>query len=473
MTGRGLDRGASGIGSHATGADASAESVIIGGGAAGTLAAVHLLRAGVRGPIVMVERTGRLGRGVAYSTTFRDHLLNVVASNLGGLAGQPEHFRNWLAETGEPAGAGEFLPRMVFGHYLTTLLSEASGQRPGVLSTIRAEAVGLTRAGSGMRVELSDGSALATRHAILATGTPAARDVRLSSGDWPHGTPLYLSDPWAEDALEQLGGMSDLLLVGTGLTMVDVALRLTDARPGICLVGLSRTGLLPEPHRWPEGPIALGYRPPLPGTTLLEQVRAFRAATVAARSRGGDARDVVDAMRPHTQAIWKGFSREDQRRFLRSYARFWAINRNRMAPAANGWVGSLRSSGQLTIVAGSIVGAEQVGERVRVDLRRRGEASIKTHTFDAVVNCIGPADNPFTMGSPLYDRLLAGGLVRPHPLGLGLDTVDGGGVRSGPGELSTSIFTIGWMRRGELWESVAIPEIRDQAAEIAERLAAP
>jgi uncharacterized NAD(P)/FAD-binding protein YdhS len=449
-----------------------AECVIIGGGAAGTLTAVHLLRAGVRGPIVLVERSDRLGRGVAYSTTFPDHLLNVVASNLGGLAGRPEHFQTWLAEMGQPAGAGDFLPRMVFGRYLTALLSEACGQRPGVLTTIRAEAVALSRAGGGMRVELSDGSALATRHAILATGTPAARDVRLSSGDWPHGTPLYLSDPWAEGALERLGDLSDVLLVGTGLTMVDAALRLTDACPGIRLVGLSRTGLLPVPHRWPEGPVAVGYRPPLAGTTLLEQVRAFRAATVAARPRGGDARDVVDAMRPHTQAIWKGFARDDQRRFLHSYARFWAINRNRMAPAAHGWVDSLRGGGRLTIVAGSILGAERVGERVSVALRRRGGASIETHGFDAVVNCVGPADEPFGMGSPLYDRLLADGLVRPHPLGLGLDTASGGTVLSGSGELSTGIFTIGWMRRGELWESVAIPELRDQAAEIADRLAA-
>ena len=87
--------------------------VIVGGGAAGTLAAVHVLRAGGRGPIVMVERADRLGRGVAYSTTFPDHLLNVVASNLGGLAGQPGHFQKWLAETGESARASSprFAPK--------------------------------------------------------------------------------------------------------------------------------------------------------------------------------------------------------------------------------------------------------------------------------------------------------------------------------------------------------------------------
>jgi uncharacterized NAD(P)/FAD-binding protein YdhS len=456
-----------------TNREVDCEAVIIGGGASGTLTAVHLLRAGAPGPIVLVERADRLGRGVAYSTTVPDHLLNVVASNLGGLAGQPEHFLSWLAEVGEPAAAGDFLPRMVFGRYLTTLLNEASGGRPGALSTIRGEAVALTRAGSGLRLELSDGTELATRHAILATGTPAARNVPLATGRWPAGPPLYLSNPWAEGALDHLSGMSDVLMVGTGLTMVDVALCLTAASPDVRLVGLSRTGLLPLPHRWPEGPIALGYKPPRPGTSLLDQVRAFRAAAIAAQSLGGDARDVVDAMRPHTQATWKGFSREEQQRFLRSYARFWAINRNRMAPAANGWVDSLQSTGQLTVVAGSIVGVEQIGEQVRVELRRRDGTDIEAHTVDAVVNCVGPADSPFAVGSPLYDNLLADGLARPHPLGLGRDPGAGGPVRGASGDPSANIFTIGWMRRGELWESVAIPEIRDQAAEIAGRVAPP
>ncbi len=432
---------------------------------------MHALHAGAAGPIVIVERADRLARGVAYSTTFPDHLLNVVASNLGGLAGRPGHFRDWLATRGEPAAAGAFLPRMVFGRYLTDLLREASDAHPGVLTTIRAEAVGLAPAGGGMRVELSGGGVLPARRVLLATGTPAAPDVPLQSGRWPHGSPAYVSDPWSEGALEGLRAGNDVLLIGTGLTTVDVALRLVQARPEVRLVAVSRTGLLPVPHRWPEGPIALGYDPPPPGTSLHEQVRAFRAATVAARTRGGDARDVVDAMRPHTQAIWKGFTRDEQRRFLGAYTRFWAINRNRMAPAAAGWLESLRAAGRLTIVTGALVAAQDAGGRLRVTLRRRGEAATETLEFDAAVNCVGPADAPFGAGSPLYDRLLADGLVGPHPLGLGLDTGAGGAVRSAAGELSPALFTIGWMRRGELWESVAIPELRDQSAELADRLA--
>jgi uncharacterized NAD(P)/FAD-binding protein YdhS len=188
---------------------------------------------------------------------------------------------------------------------------------------------------------------------------------------------------------------------------------------------------------------------------------------VAARDRGADMRDVVDAMRPYTQAIWQGLSDADRVRFLRRYARFWLINRSRMAPAAAGWVEELREEGRLRIVAAAIASVEADGARLAVRLRPRSGGPVETVHVDAAVNCAGPADSPFAAGSPLYRSLLESGLARPHRLGLGLDTGPAGAVRDAEGRLSETLYTIGWLRRGELWESLAIPELRDQAAELA------
>lgn len=442
---------------------------IVGGGAAGSFTAAHLLRAGASGPVVLVERDDRLARGVAYSTTFPQHLMNVVAANLGGISGRPGHLLEWLAEDGDPAGPGDFVPRVTFGRYLTDLLGQAEAASPGVLRAVRGAVVDVARDGGVARLALADGSSIAAAHVVLATGTPTSRDVPLAGG-WPRDPSRYVRDPWVPGALERLAPGGDILLVGTGLTMVDVALRLAADRPGVRLVGLSRTGLLPIVHRWPQGPVEVGYRPPPPGTSLRVQARAFRAAVRAAAVGGGDARDVVDAMRPHTQAIWKAFSRDDQRRALRAYTRVWAINRNRMAPAAWEWIEALRQRGALEIVAGTPVAAQDDGEGLSVTMRRRGGAATQVVRFDAAVNCIGPADSPFRAGDPLYDRLLERGLARAHPLGLGLDTGEGGVVRDAAGRALPWLSTLGWMRRGELWESVAIAELRDQAAEIAARI---
>jgi len=443
--------------------------VIVGGGAAGTLTAVHLLRAGAPGPLVLVEREDRLARGVAYSTTFPQHLMNVVAGNLGGISGRPDHLVEWLASRGEAVDRGDFVPRVTFGCYLSALLAEAAAASPGVLETVRASVVDIAREDDLARIALAEGRSLGAARVVLATGTPAFRDAAVAGG-WPRDSSRYVRDPWAPGALGRLAPGGDVLLVGTGLTMVDVALRLVAERPGVRLVGLSRTGLLPIPHRWPQGPIDTGYQPPPAGTSLTEQARAFRAAVRAAGTMGGDARDVVDAMRPYTQAIWKGFSATEQRRALRAYTRVWAINRNRMAPVAWEWIGELRRQGVLTIVAGTPVAVTETAAGLDVAVRHRGATDSVVMRFDAAVNCIGPGDSPFGDGDPLYDQLHGRGLARQHPLGLGLDTTDGGAVRNAAGAAQPWLSTLGWMRRGELWESVAIPELRDQAAEIAERV---
>jgi uncharacterized NAD(P)/FAD-binding protein YdhS len=447
-------------GSHAV------DVAIIGGGAAGTLTAVHLLRTGTPARIAIVERADRLGRGVAYSTTNPRHLMNVPASTIGGLSGRPGHLVEWCAEQGEPVDGRAFVGRPLFGRYLVALLADASAAAPVAPLELRDEAVAVAAAGGRLRVALARGGELDAGRVVLATGTPPATDLPLASGRWPADRTRYLADPWIPGALERLAG-DDVLLLGLGLTTVDVALRLTELRPSTRLVAVSRTGLLPVTHRWPEGAIDVGYQPPPPGTSLREQARAFRAATVAARERGADMRDVVDAMRPYTQAVWQGLPDGDRRRFLRRYARYWLINRSRMAPAASGWIEELRRDGRLRVLAAGVISVDEDGTRLAVGLRPRGGGQVETLHVDAVVNGAGPSDSPFRDDSPLYANLRDNGLARPHPLGLGIDTAAGGAVLGADGRPSTTLYTIGWLRRGQLWESLAIPELRDQAAALA------
>jgi uncharacterized NAD(P)/FAD-binding protein YdhS len=448
----------------------SVDVAIIGGGAAGTFTAVHLLRTGRPVRLAIVERADRLGRGIAYSTTNRRHLMNVPASTMGGLAGRPGHLVEWCAARGAPVEGTAFIDRPLFGRYLVALLRDAIAGAAVPPLELRDEAVAVSRSGDRLRIALAGGGEIDAGRVVLATGTPPAADLPLPEGAWPGDPSRYLTDPWAPGALEALAG-ADILLLGTGLTTVDVALRLSELRPSARLVAVSRTGLLPVTHRWPEGAIEVGYRPPAAGATLREQARAFRAAVAAARERGADMRDVVDAMRPHTQAIWQGLPDADRRRFLRRYARYWLIHRSRMAPAAAGWLEELRDTGRLRILAAAIVSVGEDGGRPAVGLRPRGGGAVETLRVDAIVNCAGPADSPFTGDSPLYRSLRDAGLARPHPLGLGIDTGPGGAVLDADGRPSASLYTIGWLRRGELWESLAIPELRDQAAELAAVLA--
>ena len=444
---------------------------VVGGGAAGTLVAVHLLRAGAAVDVTIIERTDRVARGVAYSTTFPDHLLNVVAANMGGLADDPGHFRSWLAEYRQPVRATSFMPRGAYGDYLAHLLEQSiADASQGTFARVHGEAVSVSRVGERWLVRLAGGGQVECDRLVLATGVPAPRDPPLQEGAWPVDSPLYVPDPWAPGALESMAGGDNLLLVGSGLTMVDIALRLIDLRPAARIVAISRSGLVPQPHRWPGQRVVIDYRPPAPGTPLKDLPPAFRAATKISYARGGDWRDVINAVRPYTQGIWKGLTLDDQRRFLRTYLRYWDIHRHRMAPAVAAWIASLRESGQVTIVGGTLQSVEPVDGGLTVTARTRESGEIATFRVDAAINCTGPAGSAVGTGSALIDDLVAHGLVRPHPLGLGLDTGEHGALRRADGELSGTLFTLGWLRRGELWESVAIPEIRAQAAEIAGRV---
>jgi uncharacterized NAD(P)/FAD-binding protein YdhS len=58
-------------------------------------------------------------------------------------------------------------------------------------------------------------------------------------------------------------------------------------------------------------------------------------------------------------------------------------------------------------------------------------------------------------------------LARPDELLLGLDVSSDGALLNASGVPSDFLFAVGPLRKGQLWESVAVPELRVQAAELA------
>jgi uncharacterized NAD(P)/FAD-binding protein YdhS len=285
----------------------SARIGVIGGGAAGTLAAVHLLREGAEGTeVVLIDRDGEFGPGVAYGTRDPLHLLNVPASRMGGISGEPDHFHRWLGERGIQAGPEAFMPRRLFGEYLRQLLDEAEAEASGRcrLRRLFGEATGLTEiagAGAPLQLELAGGDRLALDRAVLAVGMPPGGDP-VSVTEEMRAAGLYVSDPWAPGALDAARRDDLVLIVGTGLTMVDVALTLQRAGHGPSLRAVSRNGLVPRRHR--EAMTTLRPFPvPLDGGGLESVVAAVLEQIGSAGQRGGDWRDVFDSMRSSTPSL--------------------------------------------------------------------------------------------------------------------------------------------------------------------------
>lgn len=90
---------------------------IVGGGAAGLLAAVYLRRSEPEAQIRLIDASSRPGTGAAYGTDDPAHLLNVPAQRMSAWPDDPDHLCRWLEERAVIAAEG-FAPRLAYGRYL-------------------------------------------------------------------------------------------------------------------------------------------------------------------------------------------------------------------------------------------------------------------------------------------------------------------------------------------------------------------
>lgn len=430
---------------------------IIGAGFSGALQAINLLRHD--GPrATLIERRDSVARGVAYSAAHPGHLLNVRADRMSALPDQPDHFRIWLAKQGMDADG--FVPRLVYGDYLAALLAETVARDPDRLRIVQGDVIDLDTAGSGVRLTLADGSPITADAAVLAMGNlrphePVGVDPQALGPD------VYAPDPWRADITAGLTDEDRVLAIGTGLTMIDVALLLEARGFGGRMTALSRRGLLPRAHRQ-AAPRGLSERPPLTATTLLRTVRA-RARLIGWRS-------AVDELRPYTQDMWLAAAPADRARFLRHLRPWWDVHRHRLAPAVDSRITALRAGGRLDVQAGTLIRAEPHGRGARVIWRPRGSDETRTMDVRRIVNCSGPQGDLARSEEPLLTRLAERGLIRPDRFRLGLDVDMQARLIAADGAPSDRLFALGPMTRGAFWEIVAVPDIRVQTWTLARKL---
>jgi uncharacterized NAD(P)/FAD-binding protein YdhS len=431
---------------------------VIGGGFSGLLTAIHLL---VRDPALvvrLVERAPRFGRGRAYQTRHPDHLLNVRASNMSAFPDQPDHFRRWLEAQGD-GGPDAFVSRARYGDYLQSLLREAVSHPScaGRFLLEADEAVSVAQADGRLRVGLSLGRSFEADAVVLALGLlPPAAPPGADREVLSH--PGYVADPWRLDAATAPQG--DILLIGSGLTMVDVALSL--AGEGRRLTALSRHGLISRSHAPTAGA-------PPPEGVLSTPRAALRTLRVQAAKVGW--REAVDGIRPLTAGIWRSWPLSQRRRFLRHARPWWDVHRHRMAPVIAARLSGLVVSAELEVLAGRLETVEVEGADFRVRYRPRGERQAVARRFAALVNCTGPRGDPETVSAGLIADLRRQGALRRDPLGLGLDVDDDLRVIGADGRASAGLFAVGPLTRAAVWEALAVPDLRSQTAAVARTVA--
>jgi uncharacterized NAD(P)/FAD-binding protein YdhS len=406
--------------------------------------------------VVLIERGPWLGRGVAYGVDSTLPRLNVPASRMSIDPAVPDDFVRWAHSESAPE---TFLGRAQYGAYVVSRLAEAVKASPGKLRVLRGDVVAL----EGNSVRLADGRRVVAAQVVLATGL--APRVMLSDLQ----SDPRIVDAWDECGLATLPSGGRILVVGSGLSALDVVGLLASRGYEGQVVVLSRRGLLPGPHL-SALPVARVTPVVVPERgSLRERLHWVRGLVRQAVSRGEPWQPVIDAMRPHLPRMWRSLSETDRRRFMRLLRPYWDAVQHRAPPDVLKLVERWGSQGALTLRAGQVVGCESDAQGLRVGIRSRS-GRVEVERFDALVRGVGPALAQSEVDTPLVASLLEAGLAVPDPAGLGIVTDESGALVQLDGTASTRLVAVGGLCRASSWEATSVPEIARQARDHAQRL---
>ncbi|SDY99730.1 FAD/NAD(P)-binding protein [Pseudomonas salomonii] len=455
----------------------NADVLIIGGGLSGTMLAVQLLRRPGKRQILVIEPRKELGRGEAYSAVELGHTLNGNAARMSVDPDNPDDLTQWLTDyigaggwpesDQQPVPISElFPPRGIFGVYAQQRLAEAKALSASTVEHIRAEVVDLQVDAAATLLTLDNGQQVRGAYAVLATGMfPAARTPQTESS----GLNAAAVDPWDVKAMRQIEPQSTVLIIGSGLTMVDAVVSLEQAGHRGPIEIFSRHGLLPHVRRQPPvwvDFLADDHRLRSPRQLLREVRRQCRSAI----EQGIDWQAPLDTVRAHIGRLWSQASEREKRQFVRHVRPWWESHHHRSPPLSAQLVARLHEEGRLRIQAASFKGLVASDSGVTIKLRRRGEQAVTQVSGAALINSSGIEYDWRRVAKPLPQQLLTRGLIKPGPLALGIAADVSGAVLDAQGQVSQRLFAMGPPLRGMWWESTAVTDVALQAKALAAKL---
>lgn len=440
---------------------------IIGGGFSGTLTAIHLSRRLPETAVILFEESREAGPGLAYQTSETEMRLNIPAGRMSAFPDWPDHFTCYARQVlGDGVKAGDFLPRKVYGGYLKACLAEARAANPLLQVDHRrvVDVTGIDESGTA-RILLKDQSTIDVASVVLATGNQGSA---FSSSIWASHT-IPAKDP-ASLALVEKG--QDVLIVGSGLTMIDTVLEL-DRRGNVGTIhAISRNALLPQPYVQ-ASPVIEPDLDHLPDSNLRQSVKLFRQVIREHEAKGGNWRDIFAAVRSSTPSLWQELSAKDRTRFLRLLSPFWEIHRHQCSPGVHEKITELIASGKLVLHKGTIVSVERGEGKKRLGLAARNR-DLPTRWLEAdhILDATGPARDLNAIRHPLIQNLLRRGFLKPDAHRLGAETAADYHAVGRGGQPSKWLYVVGPMLRARYFEATAVNELRLHTAAVAARVEA-
>ncbi len=444
---------------------------IIGAGLSGTLLTMNLLNRSSQTPvrIVWIDRNDETNMGPAYSTN-EDYLLNVPAELMGAFSADPEHFLKWAQSRVPDAGKGSYLPRKLYREYIRSLLQKALKVRHKnkFLERIREEVTDIEVNDNKLKIITLKNREFAADQVVLALGNALPEDLPLDDMSYIKDK-RYIRDPWDPSLLDRISPHDTVFFIGTGQTMADLITGLFRRKHKGRIIAISRKGLLPLSQKMTE--TYPSFYNELKGLSSVVSIFGIvRKHIRMAEQQGRDVRSVIDALRPHTTAIWTALPAAEKKRFLRHLFRYWEIIRSRIPPESEKIVNEMRSSGQLGILAGRMTKIEPREDAMQIFYRERFTSQEKITGANILVNCRGPNLDYEKIDQPLIRNLINKKMICCDPAHIGINANVDGAILAEDGTPSRVIHTIGPTLKGIVWESIATPEIRVYAENLSRML---
>lgn len=443
---------------------------IIGGGASGTITAIQLLRKlNVAAKVYLIEKKPEVVyRGAAYSSQLGYEPLNVPAGKMSLYNHLPDHFFQWLVVNGKGDGSitrDSFVSRRWYGDYLTDNINHIkANSKHATLDVLTDEVRDITpAAGSRYQLLLASGSIVPADYIIFATGNETPGDI-LSRSEVAGLGNKYVSNPWVGNTLKNVNDTDDVLVIGTGLTMVDHVVSLSKRGHKGKVYCLSRNGYLPKQHTTMHDTLL----------TLPDDIKDIHQLAGVLRTKINEAgtkniawQNVLDALRPRTSRLWRNLDVVSKRYFLKRLKPYWEIHRHRMPLASANALKEMETAGQFQLISGNVVSAALQNGRILFRYYDRKAATTNNLTVDFILNCTGPSGDYYKCDNLLMINLLNKGWLQQDELKLGIKTGNRGEIIKDNGVVLHNAYAIGPMRKATEWESTAVREIRTHAEQVA------
>ena len=458
--------------------DKPIEIAIIGAGFSGLMTTYHLIKeTKVPLTIHLINEKETLGRGVAYSTPSLKHLLNVPAAKMSAIHDDPSHFLEWAHKQSAYNGTNKellgktFLPRQLYGNYIISILEEAikTKREDTQVNIVLDTAINVDQNDDKFTVQLKKNAPITADYVILATGNEAPSNPRIPNEEF-YKSASYIRDPWLTDVTKFIKPDQSIMIIGNGLTMVDVIISIMATGYKGKIHSLSPSGFTVIPHLHNH----IEYKDFI--NEIKEPYRLDELFTVghkhfrALHKIGISVEPIIDSVRPITQKIWQSWTQQERETFVRDVKSIWNKVRHRLAPHLHDYIQRLRIRGHLKVHKAKLLNITEDASGVNVHYLSKHTQTEKSLPVGLVINCTGPHTDISKSEDQLLQALVSKGMIQPDVLHIGMDVTEDWNLRDAKGKANLSLYTLGGNLRGLLWETTAVPELKSQTAALAKRI---